>query len=108
MCVRKVGFWKKEIMKIVPPRRDDAATMANGIPNPIINRATTNMATVLEDAPAPTIMIALPRRIADLLPRPSDTITTNGSETIAPREYIDDMRPSRVERGLWKTASPNH
>lgn len=51
-------------------------------------------------------MITLPKTIARLRPRPSVMTGTRGREMMAPREYMEDMRPRRVERGEWKTAIP--
>jgi len=52
---------------------------------------------------APIIMIILPERMAPLRPSPSLKTGTKGRDKIAPREYIADIRPRRVERGEWKT-----
>jgi len=52
---------------------------------------------------APIIIIILPKKIAPLRPSPSLKIGTKGRDKIAPREYIADIRPRRVERGEWKT-----
>lgn len=89
----------------LPPIKVDAATMAKLMPKPMIMRLAMNMAKFWDAAwiVAPIIIKVLPNWTERLRPNVSAIYGTNGTAKIAPRAYIDEIRPRIAECGLWKT-----